>query len=231
MVFILYKPYVLLPYTNPTPNASPYRKLSAFLLSPKNSFCINYKRFEIWGHVLINHLLLVIPVIPMSLYKCMSSYVTKTHTYVCVCVCVCVCANRCNKILKSKVSMQLISNTVSRGILLDIHFFQNAYTQFLKLWLNFSKLYTQNHKTHTQHTKHHTHLAKANTSLKNVLTLLKMVFLHSNSTHKHKIISHIGLHAKLHTDVKNVKHYFRVSFAQEFVTALTHTVHAYAYIH
>ncbi len=35
MVFILYKLYVLLPYNNPTPKLSPYRKLSAFLLSQK----------------------------------------------------------------------------------------------------------------------------------------------------------------------------------------------------
>ncbi len=88
------------------------------------------------------------------------------------------------------------------------------------------------HKTHTQHTKRHTHLAKANTSLKTVLTFQKIVFLHSNSTHKHKIISHI--HAKQHTDVKHVKHYCRVSFAcsecreeQEFVIALSHTEHAH----
>ncbi len=62
------------------------------------------------------------------------------------------------------------------------------------------------------------------------------MFLHSNSTHKHKIISHI--HTKLHTDVKIVKHYSRVSFAcseysgaQEFVIALAHTVHAFAHVH
>ncbi len=40
-----------------------------------------YKPFEKWGSVLINHLLLVIPVIPMSLYKFVSSFVTKTHTH------------------------------------------------------------------------------------------------------------------------------------------------------
>ncbi len=34
-----------------------------------------------WGSVLINHLLLVIPVIPMSLYKIVSSFATKTHTH------------------------------------------------------------------------------------------------------------------------------------------------------
>ncbi len=36
MVFILYKPYFLSAYTNPTPKPTPYRKLSAFLLSQKN---------------------------------------------------------------------------------------------------------------------------------------------------------------------------------------------------
>ncbi len=88
------------------------------------------------------------------------------------------------------------------------------------------------HKTHTQHTKHHTHLAKANTYLKTVLTLLIYIFfLHSNSAHKHIIISH--KHAKLHTDVKNLKHYSCRSFvcsecsgAQDFFIAFVHTVHA-----
>ncbi len=55
-----------------------------------------------WSNVLINHLLLVIPVIPVSLYTFMSSYVTQTRTHthalsvrimciypVGVCVCVC----------------------------------------------------------------------------------------------------------------------------------------------
>ncbi len=31
MVFILYRPYILLPYTNPTPKLSPHRRLFAFL--------------------------------------------------------------------------------------------------------------------------------------------------------------------------------------------------------
>ncbi len=101
-------------------------------------------------------------------------------------------------------------------------FFEKAYAQFLKLWLHFLKLYTQNHKTHTACKT--SHLAKANT-LKTILTLLKIKFLHINSTHKHKTISQI--HAKLHTDVKNVKHCSSVSFAcsesngvQEFVIVL-----------
>ncbi len=31
MVFVLYRPYILLPYTNPTPKLSPHRRLFAFL--------------------------------------------------------------------------------------------------------------------------------------------------------------------------------------------------------
>ncbi len=62
MVFILYKPYFLSPYNNPTPKPTPYRKLCAFLLSQKkNEFCMIYKRFELPY------------VIPMSLYKFVSS--------------------------------------------------------------------------------------------------------------------------------------------------------------
>ncbi len=50
MVFILYKPYLLSPYTNSTPKPTPYRKLCAFLLSQKNEFSMIYKPFELWGH-------------------------------------------------------------------------------------------------------------------------------------------------------------------------------------
>ncbi len=48
-VFILYKLYVLLPYTYPTPKRSPHRRrcISTFY---KNSLCMIYKRFELWGH-------------------------------------------------------------------------------------------------------------------------------------------------------------------------------------
>uniref|UniRef100_A0A672KR85 Aminoacyl tRNA synthase complex-interacting multifunctional protein 1-like n=1 Tax=Sinocyclocheilus grahami TaxID=75366 RepID=A0A672KR85_SINGR len=49
MVFILYRAYILLPYTNPTPKPTPHRRLSAFLLSPKNSFCMIYKLVSSWG--------------------------------------------------------------------------------------------------------------------------------------------------------------------------------------
>ncbi len=63
MVFILYKPYFLSLYNNPTSKPSPCRKLCAFLLSQKTNSVwfislLNYGDTEI---VLINHLLLVIP--------------------------------------------------------------------------------------------------------------------------------------------------------------------------
>ncbi len=76
MVFILYKLYVLLPYTYPTPKLSPHRR-RAFLFSlKKNSLCMIYKRFKLWGHWKCPH---KSPstcntyVIPMSLYKFVSS--------------------------------------------------------------------------------------------------------------------------------------------------------------
>ncbi len=50
MVFILYKLYVLLPYTYPTPKFSPHRRRCFSTFPPKNSLCMIYKHFELWGH-------------------------------------------------------------------------------------------------------------------------------------------------------------------------------------
>ncbi len=50
MVFILYKLYVLLPYTYPTPKLSPHRRRCIYIFSQKNSLCMIYKRFKLWGH-------------------------------------------------------------------------------------------------------------------------------------------------------------------------------------
>ncbi len=50
MVFILYKLYVLLPFTNPTAKLSPHRRLCAFLPPPQNSLYMIYKRFKLWEH-------------------------------------------------------------------------------------------------------------------------------------------------------------------------------------
>ncbi len=62
MVFILYKLYVLLPYTYPTPKLSPHRRRCISIFPQKNSLCfisvLNYGDTE---NVHINHLLLVIP--------------------------------------------------------------------------------------------------------------------------------------------------------------------------
>ncbi len=68
MVFILYKLYVLLPYTNPTPKLSPHRRRCISTFTQKNSLCMIYKHFKYGDteNVLINHLLLVIPM----LYPC-----------------------------------------------------------------------------------------------------------------------------------------------------------------
>ncbi len=76
MVFILYKLYVLLPYTYPTPKLSPHRRRCISTFPPKNSLCMIYKRFKLWGHWKCPH---KSPspcntyVIPMSLYKFVSS--------------------------------------------------------------------------------------------------------------------------------------------------------------
>ncbi len=76
MVFILYKLYVLLPYTYPTPKLSPHRRLCISIFPPKNLLCMIYKHFELWGHWKCPH---KSPspcntyVIPMSLYKFVSS--------------------------------------------------------------------------------------------------------------------------------------------------------------
>ncbi len=50
MVFILYKLYVLLPYTYPTPKLSPHRRRCISIFPQKFSLCMIYKRFKLWGH-------------------------------------------------------------------------------------------------------------------------------------------------------------------------------------
>ncbi len=76
MVFILYKLYVLLPYTYPTPKLSPHRRRCISTFPPKNALCMIYKHFKLWGHWKCPH---KSPspcntyVIPMSLYKFVSS--------------------------------------------------------------------------------------------------------------------------------------------------------------
>ncbi len=50
MVFILYKLYVLLPYTYPTSKLSPHRRWCISTFPPKNLLCMIYKHFKLWGH-------------------------------------------------------------------------------------------------------------------------------------------------------------------------------------
>ncbi len=76
MVFILYKLYVLLPYTYPTPKLSPHRRRCIYIFPKKNAHCMIYKHFKLWGHWKCPH---KSPspcntyIIPMSLYKFVSS--------------------------------------------------------------------------------------------------------------------------------------------------------------
>ncbi len=64
MVFILYKLYVLLPYTYPTPKLSPHRRwcISIFPQKTHSVWFISVLNYGDTENVLINHLLLVIPV-------------------------------------------------------------------------------------------------------------------------------------------------------------------------
>ncbi len=63
MVFILYKLYVLLPYTYPTPKLSPHRRwcISIFPQKTHSVWFISILNYGDTDNVLINHLLLVIP--------------------------------------------------------------------------------------------------------------------------------------------------------------------------
>ncbi len=57
-----------------------------FFLKKTTTFCMIYKPFEnmgTWGNVLISHLLLVISM-SYPIYKCISSYVTKTYAHTCI---------------------------------------------------------------------------------------------------------------------------------------------------
>ncbi len=76
MVFILYKLFVLLPYTYPTPKLSPHRRRCISTFPPKNAHCMIYKHFKLWGHWKCPHKSpspCNTDVIPMSLYKFVSS--------------------------------------------------------------------------------------------------------------------------------------------------------------
>ncbi len=82
MVFLLYRPYILLTYTNPTPKPSPHRRLFAFLDFQTTSFCVIYKLVYPWGPQFRS------PPLQKSPWGCVYSglsphrYIqTKTHTH------------------------------------------------------------------------------------------------------------------------------------------------------
>ncbi len=83
LLFILYKPYYLSPYNQPTPKPNPLQEHFCIFTFSKNSFCMINKPFEYGDNenVLINHLLLVIPTSYPCHYTIGVSYVTKNkHT-------------------------------------------------------------------------------------------------------------------------------------------------------
>ncbi len=71
MVFILYKLYVLLPYTYPTPKLSPHRRrcISTFHQKTHTVWFISVLNYGDPENILINHLLLVIPMSYPCHYK------------------------------------------------------------------------------------------------------------------------------------------------------------------
>ncbi len=96
MVYILYKLYVLLPYTYPKPKLSPHRRRCIYIFPQKTKIfpsvwfisVLNYGDTE---NVLINHLLLVIPMsypchytnlCPHKPHKHAHTH-THTHTHTC----------------------------------------------------------------------------------------------------------------------------------------------------
>ncbi len=93
MVFILYKLYVLLPYTYPTPKLSPHRRRCISTFPPKNAHCMIYKRFKLWGHWKCPHKSpspcnthVIIQICVLINHINMHTH-THTHTHVQLCPC------------------------------------------------------------------------------------------------------------------------------------------------
>ncbi len=85
MVFILYKLYVLLPYTYPTPKLSPHRR-RCISIFPKKTHSIWFIRILNYGdteNVLINHLLLVIPMLYTCHYTKLCPHKPHKHAHTC----------------------------------------------------------------------------------------------------------------------------------------------------
>ncbi len=93
MVFILYKLYVLLPYTYPTPKLSPHRRLCIYTSPPQKTHSVWFISILNYGdtkNVLINHLLLVIPMSYPCHYTNLCPHKPHKHAQD-----ACLCTTRC----------------------------------------------------------------------------------------------------------------------------------------
>ncbi len=83
MVFILYKLYVLLPYTYPTPKLSPHRRrcISISLKKTHSVWFISVLNYGDTENVLINHLLLVIPMSYLCHYTNLCPHKPHKHAH------------------------------------------------------------------------------------------------------------------------------------------------------
>ncbi len=83
MVFILYKLYVLLPYTYPTPKLSPHRRrcISTFPQKTYSVWFISILNYGDTENVLINHLLLVIPMLYLCHYTNLCPHKPHKHAH------------------------------------------------------------------------------------------------------------------------------------------------------
>ncbi len=87
MVFILYKLYVLLPYTYPSPKLSPHRRRLHFYFPPKNSLCMIYKCLKggDMGQCSYKSLYLVIPMSYLCHYTNVYPHLSQKHTHTIQC--------------------------------------------------------------------------------------------------------------------------------------------------
>ncbi len=133
MVFILYKLYVLLPYTYPTPKLSPHRRRCISIFPPKNSLCMIYKHFKLWEH-----------------WKCPHKPPSPCNTYVIpVIIQICVLINHINIHTHTHTHTQ---HTLLHTLSHTHHHTHNTHTQ-----TPHSHTHTHSHRhTHT-HTHSHTH--------------------------------------------------------------------------
>ncbi len=122
-------------------------------------------------------------------------------------------------IFKTKACIFCLSSKYNRYNIYS--FFQNAYMQFFLIIAPFLK--TLHTKPQNTHNIQKSHILQKQTLF---LNLLKNIFLHSNSTHNHKIISHI--HAK-HTceKCKTLLLCVFYMFIVQWSTGVCHSTHTY----